>query len=278
MKQVGALPDDVLLGIFDFYVDVSLRQEGRWMEVWQSPVHVCRRWRSLVFGSPRPYTVRDRLGVWPPLPLIVGGYMVSSGTVRTDNVIVALEQSHRVCEVTLLGLAGWQLEQVLEPMQVPFPELTVLQLHSELGTNGETLPVIPDLFLEGSAPRLRLFELSGIPFPGLPNLHFSATHLVQLTLAKIPHSGYISPEKIAALLSVLLNLRFLSLEFQFPQSRPGREVPSLPPTKRSILPALYDLRFKGVTEYLEELMTLIDAPQLDNMSITFFNQIEFNCP
>ena len=198
--------------------------------------------------------------------------MVSSGT---DNVIAALEQSHRVCEVILVGLAGWQLEEVLEPMQVPFPELKELQLHS----NGETLPVIPDSFLEGYAPpRLRLFKLSGIPFPGLPKILFSATHLVQLTLVKIPHSGYISPEEMVALLSVLLNLRFLSLEFRSPQSRPGREGRSLPPTKRSILPALYDFYFKGVTEYLEELMTFIDAPQLDNMSITFFNQIDFNCP
>jgi hypothetical protein len=47
----------------------------------------------------------------------------------TDNVIAALGQSNRVCEVDL-GLASWQLEEILAAMQVPFPELTDLQLES----------------------------------------------------------------------------------------------------------------------------------------------------
>jgi hypothetical protein len=45
-----------------------------------------------------------------------------------------------------------------------------------------------------------------------------------------------------------------------------------------ILPALHEFYFKGVTEYLEDLVAFIDAPQLDYMNITFFNQIDFHCP
>jgi hypothetical protein len=56
----------------------------------------------------------------------------------------------------------------------------------------------------------------------------------------------------------------------------------VPPLKRSILPALNDLHFHGATEYLEELVALIDAPQLDDMHIIFFTQIDFDqdfdCP
>jgi hypothetical protein len=54
----------------------------------------------------------------------------------------------------------------------------------------------------------------------------------------------------------------------------------LPPIKRSMLPALDEFRFKGVTEYLEELVARTDTPQLDGMDsdITFFNQIDFDCP
>ncbi len=63
-----------------------------------------------------------------------------------------------------LGPAGWQLEKVLAAMRVPFPELTHLQLISD----GETVPVIPDSFLGGSAPRLQAFQLIRVPFPGLP--------------------------------------------------------------------------------------------------------------
>jgi hypothetical protein len=283
VKRIDVLPDDVLLEIF--YSRVNMYRPDGWktnVEAWQSLVHVCRRWRSLVFRSPRrlnlrlfctPKTpARDTLDVWPALPLIVKGIMtLSSGT---DNVIAALGQSNRVCQVYLPALADRQLEEVLAAMQVPFPELTYLSLLSL----DETPPVMPNSFLGGSAPRLQSFDLSGILFPGLPKLLLSATHLVDLMLSDIPHSGYISPEAIVALLSVFSSLRTLFLEFQSPQSRPDWESRSLPPPKRSILPALDKFHFNGVTEYLEDLVTRIDTPQLNEMHITFFNQINFECP
>jgi hypothetical protein len=194
--RIDVLPDDVLLGIFDFYVDMHLSSNRvktvkMIVEDWQSLVHVCRRWRNLVLGSPRrlnlrlyctPETpARDTLDVWPPLPLIVYGDMKIS--LRTDNVIAALGQGNYVCKVDLRYIVGWQLEEVLAAMQVPFPELTDLWLSA----SGETQPVIPDSFLDGSAPRLRFFHLDGIPFPGLPKLLFSANHLVRLWLYNIPH-------------------------------------------------------------------------------------------
>jgi len=36
---VGALPDDVLLEIFDFYLERSYPEDA-----WQMLVHVCKRW------------------------------------------------------------------------------------------------------------------------------------------------------------------------------------------------------------------------------------------
>jgi hypothetical protein len=108
------------------------------------------------------------------------------------------------------------------------------------------MPVIPDSFLDGSAPRLRTSNCHGIPFPGLPKLLLSATHLVNLWLSDIPHSGYISPEAMVALLSVLSSLETLSLQFQSPQSRPDWESRSLPPPKRSILPALENFISKAL--------------------------------
>ena len=250
------------------------------IERWQSLVHVCRRWRCLVFGSPRrldlklyctPKTpAKDTLDVWPAFPLIIQGMALS-----LSNIITALGQSNRVHQVAL-HLAGWQLENVLAAMQVPFPELTELRFWSY----DKTLPVIPDSFMGGSAPRLRFLTLNSIPFPGLPKLLLSsATHLVKLQLYDIPHSGYISPQAIVALLSVVSSLELLHLQFRSPQSRPDWESPrSLHPPKRFILPALAKFRFKGVTEYLEELMTRIDTPQLGRIDITFFNQIDFDCP
>ena len=195
---------------------------------------------------------------------------LSSGT---DNVIAALGQSNRVCQVSL-HLAGWQLEEVSALVQVPFPELTEIRLWLDV----ETVPVIPipDLFLGGSIPRLQYFELSGIPFPGLLKLLLSATHLVYLKLSNVPHSGYFSPKALVALISALSSLEALFLEFQSPQSCPDRETRPPPLSKRSILLALRELHFKGVTEYLEDFVTCIDAPQLQNFHITFFNQIDFD--
>jgi F-box-like len=281
---MDVLPDEILLEIFELKTrsEYELYGPKAAIEEWQPLVHVCRRWRNIVFGSPcrlnlRLYCTpgtpaRDTLDIWPALPLIVDSFTpFSSGT---DNIIAALGQSNRVSQVRLRALADSQLEEVLAVMQVSFPELTDLQL----GSYGETPPVIPDLFLDGSAQCLQTFLLDHIPFPGLPKLHLSATHLFQLWLVNIPHSGYISPEAMVALLSVLSSLTVLCLEFQSPQSRPDWETRHLPPPKRSILPALDNFFFKGVTEYLEDLVTFIDTPRLIHMNMNFFNQIDFDCP
>jgi len=192
----------------------------------------------------------------------------------TDDIIVALGQSNRVCQVSLSYLADRQLEKVFAVMQVPFPQLTRLSLDSA----GGTPPVAPDSFLSGSAPHLRFVELRGIPFPGLPKALLSATHIVNLYLHDIPHSGYFSPEAMAALLTVLSNLKRLILDFRSPpQSRPDWERRP-PPSKRSIIPALEFFTFRGVIEYLEDLVTFIDTPQLNRLYINFFNQIDFDGP
>jgi hypothetical protein len=170
----------------------------RGTEAWQLLVHVCRRWRSLVFGSSRRLNLRlyctpqtpakDTLDVWPALPLLVVGNMALSSS-GTDNVIAALGRSDRVYSVSL-SLENWQLENILAAMQVPFPELTDLRLASHAGA-----PPIPDSFLGGSARGLRNISLSGIPFPGLPKLLLSATHLVKLRLSSIPHPDTFHPNR-----------------------------------------------------------------------------------
>src|SRR6266436_3168077 len=118
--RIDVLPDDILLEIFYFYVDMSPAYEKRVVEAWQTLVHVCRRWRTVVLGSPRRLNLRlvctpetpakDALDVWPALPLIVDAYVISSGV---GNIIAALGHTNRVCQVKLWRVAGWQLEQVL---------------------------------------------------------------------------------------------------------------------------------------------------------------------
>ena len=276
------LPDEVLLEIFDVYVVEAMGYvEGYWkdnMKAWQALVHVCQRWRSVVFGSPRRLELklvctsqtpaRDTLDLWPALPLVL-----VANTENVNNTIAFLECSDRINQIVLRG-SNW--EDILEAMEVPFPELTDLELHHF----DKTKPVIPlsDSFLGGSAPRLRYLYLGGIPFPGLPKLLLSAAHLTYLRLIRIPHSGYISPETMVACLTLLTNLDELSLEFESPQSRLDRESRRPPPSTRTVLPALTYFWFKGDGEYLEDLVARMDAPRLNSFNITFFNDIVFDTP
>jgi hypothetical protein len=245
--RFDVLPDDVLLDIFDFHVDSTSFEGAReGTEAWQSLVHVCRRWRSLVFRSPRRLNLRL---FWAS----------SSGT---DNIIATLGHTNRVCRINLWHLYS-QMEEVLAAMQVPFPELTYSSL--------DETPVIPDSFLGGH------FSLEGIPFPGLPKLLLTATNLVSLCLEQIPHSsGTFHPKRRKLSSPLCLTSDHFPLNSNTLKSRPDRQSRSLPPPNRSILPALEDFRFKGVSEYLENFVTIVDAPQLNKFQITFINQIDFD--
>ena len=277
------LPDDVLLEMFDIYVveAIAAYEELKdQMEAWQKLVHVCRRWRSVVFGSPRRLNLqlvcaakasaRDTLDVWPSLPLVI-----DDDNCQKEGLIALLERSEIVSRICQIELWKVRLEDSLEVMEVPFPELTYLLLNSD-----ETEPVVPlsDSFLGGYTPRLRYLHFECIPFPGLPKLLLSATHLTNLRLYHIPHSGYISPEAMVACLSLLTSLGVLCLGFKSPQSRPDQESRHPPPSTRTVLSVLKHFSFRGVDEYLEDLVARIDAPRLNSFKVTFFNDIVFDTP
>ena len=279
------LSDDVLLAVFDFCAGENpLIFVLRWeIEVWQSLVHVCRRWRSIVFGSPRRLNLRlfctsgtltDALDVWPPLPLVISDR--GCLTRRLDNTIALLEHNDRVCQINFMSIpSSPPFENVLEAMEKPFPELTDLVIWCY---DIETMPLLPDSFLGGSAPRLRNLSFNTIAFPGLPELLLSATQLVGLFLWDIPHSGYISPETIVAVLSTLVCLESLHLQFLSPRSRPDQATQHLRSPTHSALPVLTELRFKGVVEYSEDLVARVDVPQLSTLDITLLKQVVFDTP
>ena len=274
------LPDDVLLEMFDFYLgeDPGIDE----LEEWHILVHVCRKWRIVIFESPRRLNlqlhcgtrnpVRQMLDVWPVLPIVIWDWRP---TRAVDNIIAALEHNDRVYQIDLGGVPGLLLEKVLEGMQEPFLALTSLQLWSK---DDDEAPVISDSFLGRSAPRLQYLDLNCLPYLGLPKLLMSATHLVTLHLLDIPHSGYISPKAILTALPALAELETFDLRFQSPRSRPDRESRRPPTPTRSVLPTLKYFKFRGVSEYLEDLVARIDAPLLDCLHITFFHQLIFDTP
>ncbi|KAH9994355.1 hypothetical protein BJV74DRAFT_795445 [Russula compacta] len=274
LQQVAIeiLPDDVLLDIFSFYVDEADKEDE-----WHSLVHVCQRWRNLVFASPRRLhltlvynpnkPVGEMLDIWPALPfgiiLDLHGLSRKWRVPGLDNTIAALEHHERIRRITVSRVSSWVLGRLAEGMCQPFPMLTSLQLSRD--TQSETR--LPDSFLSGSAPRLRTLALIGISFPALPNLLLSATDLVHLDLWDIPNSAYFSPNEMVVCLSTLTRLSTLYLGFR--SSLPGGTGRRLPPLTRSVLHALTTLRFSGNSEYMEDFISHIDAPLLNDIDITF---------
>ena len=275
---IDMLSEVPLLEIFGFYVG----GHGVRKDAWYTLVHVCRKWRDVAFRSPRRLdlrllckpstTVRETIDAWPLLPILVSCHGLDYEEWGVDNIIAVLEHNDRIHQLHLTDYPNSQMEKVLAAMQQPFPALEGLALAS----TSETV-VVPASFLGGSAPRLQTLWLGSIPFPGLPKLLLSATHLVELYLHDIPHSGYFSPEAMVTALSALTSLEILNIEFNSPRSLPDRRRRPPPPT-RTLLPALAYFDFKGVSEYLDDLVARIDAPLLERLQITFFHQLIFNTP
>lgn len=282
---INMLPDDVLLIVFELYRADSMNYLGPTC-TWHRLVHVCQRWRHVVFASQSRLnlhivcTERTPVGVlldvWPPLPIVIRYWLYSTATSTFPilNAITALDHHDRVCQIQLSHLTRPLLDVLATAMQEPYPVLTALELWSD----DETALILPDTFLGGITPRLQRVWLEGLVFPALPKLLLSAVDLDSLLLDKIPpNTGYISPEVMATSLSMLTKLKYLRIDFRSP---------GLPPDirqhtrqqRRALLPLLTCLEFRGVREYMEDLLARIEAPLLDNVNIKFFNELTFDVP
>ena len=285
---IDALPDNVLLETFGFYLgkdDADDIYFDHNCDAWQILVHVCRRWRCIVFASPRRldlklYCTRQRsvnsktLDIWPALAIVIFAEDMQSKE-DVARAIAALRHHNRVCKIYYRnGRFQDSLLKEFAAIEGPFPALTSLHLSSQQ----QNVPVLPDSFLRGSAPRLRSLHLSGIPYPSIGNLLSSSTNLVQLSLRHIPHGGYIAPETIVPCLSMLPRLKSLFLGFQYPRSRAHQASRHPPQLTRVVFPNLTSLHFRGNTEYLEDFLSRIETPLLNESRFCFFNQLVFDTP
>ena len=186
-------------------------------------MHVCCRWRCVITSSPLRLNIRllctkkrpVKRNVWPDLPIAINAWIPKSQRSRsrgTNIIIAALKHQHnRVCEITIWDIPNSLLKK-FAAIKMPFPALTRLILR----LTHDSTPVLPDSFLEGSAPRLRSLLLHGIPFLALGKLHLSSRDLAVLSLHNIPHSGYIPPDAFVSSLSGLTRLQKLILSFRSP--------------------------------------------------------------
>jgi len=291
---IDVLPDNVLLETFDFYLgkesgDASADEIDYHYnyDEWKMLVYVCCRWWCIVFASPhrldlKVYCTRKQsvnlkaLDIWPlaTLPIVIyAEKMMSEEDVA--NVIGALRHHDRVCKISYRNDQDEDLLlEEFAAIDEPFPALTSLVLRCF----GQNAPVLPDSFLGGSAPRLRSLYLLGIPYPSVGTLLSSTTDLVQLSLLHIPHAGYISPKTIVPCLSMLARLKSLTLRFEHPRSQDQRENRRPPPLTRVVFPNLTSLDFRGDIEYLEDILSQIETPVLNDGEFRLFNQLLFDTP
>ena len=92
---IDTLPDEVVVEIFDFYIIVNDRGSYTPLNTWHVLVHVCRRWRYLVFASPRRLNLRlayhghrpisEVLDAWPVLPITLISRLESSELPKSDQ-------------------------------------------------------------------------------------------------------------------------------------------------------------------------------------------------
>ena len=279
---IDPLPDDVFLEIFDLFLRDLADYPVQRMRKWLILAHVCQRWRRIIFASPRRLDlylacicgtpVRQNLVYWPPiLPLVID----YPGTVSfhdptpgdEDDIVAALTHADRIHRVDIYATSSL-FRKVIDVMQKSFPVLTYLKLAKDQDEFLRTFPILPRGFLGGSAPRLEHLYLSGVSFPGLPTLLLLASNLLILRLNDIVQN--IPPETMAAGLAVLTRLSTLSIKFvrALSQLNQGRSRSNRP--MPIILPALTLFHYQGYSEYLEDLLALIDTPMVDAITIEYF--------
>jgi hypothetical protein len=269
---VGKLSDEVLLNIFRYYLGAASR-------FWPRIVHICRRWRRIVFVSQRALDLRlfctrgmavqNSIDCWPALLIAVhfGGFVTPESPTPEDedNIMAALVRSDRLTSINLT--ISVSLLEKLSAIEGPFSELEDLVLVSQ----DSWRLTLPSSFRWGE--RLRRLRSTGIAFPALVQLLYSSRNLVDLRLHNFIHPSHFSPEALTSVLSGLTQLRSLSIHFLSTISRVSHPPPFGGPI---VLPALTSLNFRGLTQYFEDLVARIDAPRLEDIKVAFFTGSKFN--
>jgi len=109
---IDMLSDNVLVEIFGFCAIFNNFLSFPPRNTWDALMHVCRRWRYLVFVSPRRLNLRltydgrrpmsELLDTWPILPVILRPGVGLTARHWWDNSVAALESEHynnRICEM-----------------------------------------------------------------------------------------------------------------------------------------------------------------------------------
>ena len=299
VTTVDMLSDDIFLEMFGFILSLP---DLQWK--WRILLHVCRRWRQIIFSSPLRLDlqllgtfgtpVRKYLGCWPAFLLAIDYSLARNKSLYgditpndVDNILAALERHDRVRHINH-SVSSSLMADLFAVMEEPFPALTHLLLSctdpdkvqvlededEDEDGDGDGL-VIPSNFLGGSGSRLHEISFFNIPFPTIPAILSSASDLVKLQLENVPRTPFPSPEAMVHCVAVLTRLEDISIEFQSALSTRHRKHLRPSPETWVVLPALASILYKGDNAYLEEFVARINTSLLNSIDITYSDE-DFN--
>ena len=298
--SIHILDDDSLLHVFYLYRPFLLGEDedenarltggnkswvgGRW---WYELAHVCQRWRNVILGSASYLglllvctygtPVADMLAHSPPLPLIIDYYFDENRdiTENEEGAILALKHRDRVRRVRL-RMSPANLQLLIAAIDDEYPVLEYLIIETPFGDRS-TILILPETL---QAPNLRHLTLNGFALPIGSRLLTNAVGLVSLCLVMNHPSTYFHPNTLLRWLSIMPQLEILviTLFFPVPNHETERQLTHMPIIAPVTLPNLYYFRFSVVSAYLEALVRRITTPRLENLLISFFNQLTFSVP
>ncbi|KAH9019114.1 hypothetical protein EDB85DRAFT_2154013 [Lactarius pseudohatsudake] len=229
------------------------------------------------FGTP----VEDMIRHSPPFPLVLdyGPHILKKWTAEDElGLLLASQHLPRVSEI-VLSAPGSTLANLTTAMTEAAPRLETLSLHSQTSEI-----VLPKRFLEGGgAPQLRHLILTGAALsPSQPLLaSAAATSLVSLVLERVTSSAYFSPDSLVTQIRAMPFLQVLSISFLSTVPRPGFRGERVLPrgqVARIELPGLTQLIYRGVSAYIEALLSRIRSPRIEDVDIALFNQLTLDVP
>lgn len=295
---IDYLPDELLVEIFDFYRD---RQDNehryqRWsikLE-WFKLIHVCKRWRSVMFASSSRLdlcivlipergfskghmkTVMSRR--FAPLPIYINykmDYYHSVTTKDMGRIRAALKRPDRIRGITLIG-STTDLGQLFRATNCP--ALESLELRDNRGTLK-----IPATFLQETELKLRTLKLHDVSLPSISRLLSSASTLAFLSLVI---NAKLDPlPEMSLLLSHLQGLPcLLCLDLEIKKVNMDNfidnQVPITEPKDKFRLPKLTSFHYRGHSSYFNNLVAGFESssPSPWEVDICLYDEIPLPIP
>ena len=270
-------------GYFDLIQGGRIWDRERW---WHKLVHVCHRWRTLIFGSTRylglclvcTYStpVANMLGHSPPLPLVIDFFNAKRDiTADEEGIMFALRQRDRVSRIRL-RMSASKLQKLAMAIDEEYPILEYLIMRP-LKVDKSSALILPEAL---QAPRLRHLMLRGFVLPIRSQLLTNCASIATLSLCITHRDAYFQPNTLLRWISFMPQLETLVIDFSI--STPNRDVDrqlwNTSLIKHVTLPNLRFLVLQSGSAYVEAVVRWITAPRLKKLDIWFFKQLTFSVP